>query len=90
MDRVLERTRANIVSKQIAAGREFSGQPFYSKPDVIHFKVRLNSNRMLCNFFTFSLICIPYLLYHFFKKKDSFEAVYDISSCQENTLPKRL
>jgi len=35
----LEKHRSGIVVKQVAAGREFSGCPFYSKPDVIHFKV---------------------------------------------------
>ncbi|XP_013404073.1 cilia- and flagella-associated protein 74-like, partial [Lingula anatina] len=38
MVKVLDRHRENIVSKQVAAGREFKGCPFYSKPDVIHFK----------------------------------------------------
>ncbi|XP_052267472.1 cilia- and flagella-associated protein 74-like isoform X2 [Dreissena polymorpha] len=38
MDEVLEKHRAGIVIKQVAAGREFKGCPFYSKPDVIHFK----------------------------------------------------
>ncbi|XP_053379519.1 cilia- and flagella-associated protein 74-like isoform X2 [Mercenaria mercenaria] len=38
LNQVLEKHRAGIVVKQVAAGREFSGCPFYSKPDVIHFK----------------------------------------------------
>ncbi|XP_052759795.1 cilia- and flagella-associated protein 74-like isoform X2 [Mya arenaria] len=38
MSEVLEKHRAGIVVKQVAAGREFKGCPFYSKPDVIHFK----------------------------------------------------
>lgn len=39
LKRTLDRHRAGITVKQVAAGREFTGQPFYSKPDVIHFKV---------------------------------------------------
>ena len=39
MKKTLEKTREGIVITQVAAGREFSGCPFYSKPDVIHFKV---------------------------------------------------
>ncbi|XP_076472381.1 cilia- and flagella-associated protein 74-like isoform X2 [Babylonia areolata] len=38
LQRTLDKTRQGIVVKQVAAGREFSGCPFYSKPDVIHFK----------------------------------------------------
>ncbi|KAL4221191.1 hypothetical protein ACF0H5_019455 [Mactra antiquata] len=38
LGQVLEKHRAGIVVKQVAAGREFSGCPFYSKPDIIHFK----------------------------------------------------
>ncbi|KAL3862108.1 hypothetical protein ACJMK2_008101 [Sinanodonta woodiana] len=38
LNKVLEKHRAGIVVKQVAAGREFTGCPFYSKPDVIHFK----------------------------------------------------
>ncbi|KAL8571941.1 hypothetical protein ACOMHN_026153 [Nucella lapillus] len=38
LSRTLEKHRQGIVVKQVAAGREFSGCPFYSKPDVIHFK----------------------------------------------------
>ena len=34
----LDKHRAGIVRKQVAAGKEFKGCPFYSKPDVIHFK----------------------------------------------------
>ncbi|XP_048471141.1 cilia- and flagella-associated protein 74 [Rhincodon typus] len=36
--RQLEKQRSGIVQKQVAAGREFKGCPFYSKPDIIHFK----------------------------------------------------
>lgn len=36
---MLNKHRQGIVVKQVAAGREFQGCPFYSKPDVIHFKV---------------------------------------------------
>ena len=43
MERVLNRHREGIVVKQVAAGREFQGTAFYSKPDVIHFKVRWSS-----------------------------------------------
>ena len=39
LNTVLDKHRAGIVVKQVAAGREFSGCPFYSKPDIIHFKV---------------------------------------------------
>ncbi|BFZ23894.1 hypothetical protein BsWGS_26933 [Bradybaena similaris] len=38
LKKTLEKTREGIVKPQVAAGREFSGQPFYSKPSVIHFK----------------------------------------------------
>ncbi|KAK3105163.1 hypothetical protein FSP39_018521 [Pinctada imbricata] len=38
LTKVLDKHRSGIVVKQVAAGREFSGCPFYSKPDVIHFK----------------------------------------------------
>lgn len=34
----LNKQRKGIIVKQVAAGREFHGKPFYSKPDVIHFK----------------------------------------------------
>ncbi|XP_074655233.1 cilia- and flagella-associated protein 74-like isoform X2 [Tubulanus polymorphus] len=34
----LEKQRAGIIQKQVAAGREFKGVAFYSKPSVIHFK----------------------------------------------------
>ncbi|XP_069774364.1 cilia- and flagella-associated protein 74 isoform X3 [Narcine bancroftii] len=36
--RHLEKQRSGIVHKQVAAGREFKGCPFYSKPGVIHFQ----------------------------------------------------
>ena len=39
LQKTLEKHRQGIVVKQVAAGREFTGCPFYSKPDVIHFKV---------------------------------------------------
>ncbi|XP_056018167.1 cilia- and flagella-associated protein 74-like isoform X2 [Ostrea edulis] len=38
LEKVLDKHRQGIVVKQVAAGREFQGCPFYSKPDVIHFK----------------------------------------------------
>ncbi|CAH1239266.1 Hypp5775 [Branchiostoma lanceolatum] len=38
LQQTLEKHRSGIIRKQVAAGREFKGQPFYSKPDVIHFK----------------------------------------------------
>ncbi|KAK2188128.1 hypothetical protein NP493_143g01026 [Ridgeia piscesae] len=38
MQRGLQQQRDGIVTHQVAAGREFKGRPFYSKPDVIHFK----------------------------------------------------
>ena len=41
MQRVLERHREGIVTQQVAGGKSFAGCPFYSKPDVIHFKVSL-------------------------------------------------
>ena len=39
MSRMLSRQKEGIVTKQVAAGREFQGYAFYSKPDVVHFKV---------------------------------------------------
>uniref|UniRef100_UPI00398F0B5A cilia- and flagella-associated protein 74 isoform X2 n=1 Tax=Pristiophorus japonicus TaxID=55135 RepID=UPI00398F0B5A len=36
--RQLEKQKSGIVQKQVAAGREFKGCPFYSKPDIIHFQ----------------------------------------------------
>lgn len=38
MKRNLETQRKKVFRKQVAGGREFKGQPFVSKPDVIHFK----------------------------------------------------
>ncbi|KAK0056776.1 cilia- and flagella-associated protein 74 [Biomphalaria pfeifferi] len=38
LKKTLKKTRNGIVTTQIAAGKEFKGPPFYSKPDVIHFK----------------------------------------------------
>lgn len=38
LKKTLEKHRAGITVKQVAAGREFTGQPFYSKPDIVHFK----------------------------------------------------
>ncbi|GFR64636.1 cilia- and flagella-associated protein 74 [Elysia marginata] len=38
LKKTLEKTREGIVITQVAAGREFTGCPFYSKPGVIHFK----------------------------------------------------
>ena len=40
LEKVLTKHKQNIIKKQIAGGREFKGQPFYSKPDIIHFKVK--------------------------------------------------
>lgn len=40
LDQVLEKHRAGIVRKQVVGGKEFTGTAFYSKPDIIHFKVR--------------------------------------------------
>ncbi|XP_032903781.1 cilia- and flagella-associated protein 74 [Amblyraja radiata] len=37
-ERQLERQRNGIMKKQVAAGREFKGCPFYSKPGVVHFE----------------------------------------------------
>ncbi|XP_043851370.1 cilia- and flagella-associated protein 74 [Dromiciops gliroides] len=34
----LEKLRSGIIHKQVVSGREFKGCPFYSKPDLIHFK----------------------------------------------------
>ncbi|KAM9034694.1 cilia- and flagella-associated protein 74 [Sarcophilus harrisii] len=34
----LEKLRSSIIHKQVVSGREFKGCPFYSKPDLIHFK----------------------------------------------------
>ncbi|XP_043918878.1 cilia- and flagella-associated protein 74 isoform X1 [Protopterus annectens] len=36
--RTLEKHREGIIRKQVAAGREFKGCPFYSKPELIYFK----------------------------------------------------
>ncbi|XP_046572911.1 LOW QUALITY PROTEIN: cilia- and flagella-associated protein 74-like [Haliotis rubra] len=36
--KVLDKHREGIIVKQVAAGKEFTGCPFYSKPDIIHFK----------------------------------------------------
>ncbi|XP_042199680.1 cilia- and flagella-associated protein 74 isoform X1 [Callorhinchus milii] len=36
--RKLEKQRRSIIHKQVVAGREFKGSPFYSKPDIIQFK----------------------------------------------------
>ena len=47
LNTVLDKHRAGIVVKQVAAGKEFSGCPFYSKPDIIHFKVSLYSKTSL-------------------------------------------
>ncbi|XP_031553439.1 cilia- and flagella-associated protein 74-like, partial [Actinia tenebrosa] len=38
MDRSLMKQRAGIVQKQVAAGREFKGCAFYSKPEIVIFK----------------------------------------------------
>ena len=42
LQQTLDKHRDGIIITQVAAGREFKGQPFSSKPDVIHFKVRSN------------------------------------------------
>ncbi|XP_036602825.1 cilia- and flagella-associated protein 74 [Trichosurus vulpecula] len=34
----LEKLRSGMIHKQVVSGREFKGCPFYSKPDLIHFK----------------------------------------------------
>ena len=39
MKKVLDKHRDGIIIKEVAGGKEFRGQPFYSKPSVIHFKV---------------------------------------------------
>lgn len=39
LQKTLSKHREGIIVKQVAAGKEFKGQPFYSKPDIIHFKV---------------------------------------------------
>ncbi|KAK7093572.1 cilia- and flagella-associated protein 74-like [Littorina saxatilis] len=38
LQKTLQKHRQGIIVKQVAAGKEFSGCPFYSKPDIIHFK----------------------------------------------------
>uniref|UniRef100_H2YXK3 Abnormal spindle-like microcephaly-associated protein ASH domain-containing protein n=1 Tax=Ciona savignyi TaxID=51511 RepID=H2YXK3_CIOSA len=38
MKKTLAKHRDGIIVQQVAAGREFKGKPFNSKPDVIHFK----------------------------------------------------
>ncbi|CAK8682360.1 unnamed protein product [Clavelina lepadiformis] len=38
LQQTLDKHRDGIIITQVAAGREFKGQPFSSKPDVIHFK----------------------------------------------------
>lgn len=42
MAHALDKHRAGIVRKQIAAGREFKGCAFVSKPNVVHFKVSVD------------------------------------------------
>jgi len=39
MQRRMEQLRRSHVVKQVAAGREFKGQPFTAKPDTVVFKV---------------------------------------------------
>ena len=46
MTRMLDRQKEGIVTKQVAAGKEFQGHAFYSKPDVVHFKVTLRHRRI--------------------------------------------
>ena len=38
MQKAMEKLKTNIVRKQVAAGREFKGQPFRSQPEVVIFK----------------------------------------------------
>ena len=38
MQKAMEKLKTGIVRKQVAAGREFKGQPFRSQPDIIIFK----------------------------------------------------
>ncbi|CAB4013133.1 Hypothetical predicted protein [Paramuricea clavata] len=38
MERALMKQKESIVQKQVAVGREFKGQAFYSKPEVVIFK----------------------------------------------------
>ena len=47
LQRTLASHRQGIVVRQVAAGKEFSGCPFYSKPDVIHFKVSAGSDQLV-------------------------------------------
>lgn len=51
LEKVLDKHRQGIVVKQVAAGREFQGCPFYSKPDVIHFKVCILKDMYFLNIF---------------------------------------
>lgn len=37
----VEQLTSRIVHKQVASGHAFKGQPFHSKPKLIHFKVSL-------------------------------------------------
>ena len=39
LTKVLNKHRDGIIVKQVAAGREFTGQPFMTSPSVIHFAV---------------------------------------------------
>ena len=39
MAKTMDKLKANIIVKQVAAGREFKGQAFLSKPSEIVFKV---------------------------------------------------
>ena len=38
MQKAMEKLKTNIIRKQVAAGREFKGQPFRSQPEVVLFK----------------------------------------------------
>ncbi|CAH2319986.1 Hypothetical predicted protein [Pelobates cultripes] len=38
MTETLKKLRSGIIEKQVVSGHEFKGCPFYSKPNVIHFK----------------------------------------------------
>ena len=46
MEKVLEKHKEGIVVKQVAGGKEFKGKAFYSKPDVIHFKVIISCGQI--------------------------------------------
>ena len=43
--KVLQKHREGIIVKQVAAGREFTGQPFMTNPSVIHFAVSISRKK---------------------------------------------